>query len=228
VDFANIKKTENTRVAYPVSNISNAVIPSVGHAPENIFFLTADAFGILPPVSKLTPGQAMYHFISGYTAKVAGTETGITEPKATFSACFGEAFLPLNPVKYAELLGNKIKEHNVKVWLINTGWTGGAFGTGTRMKLKYTRAMISAALNGSLDNVQYGEHPVFNLKTPLSCPGVPDELLNPRNTWANTDAYDEKASDLAMLFVNNFEQYAPYCRAAIKNAAPNVTVTTLG
>lgn len=228
VDFADIKKTENTRVAYPVCNINNAVIPSVGDVPKNIFFLTADAFGILPPVSKLTPEQAMYHFISGYTAKVAGTETGVTEPKATFSACFGEAFLPLNPVKYAELLGNKIKEHNVKVWLINTGWTGGAFGTGTRMKLKYTRAMISAALKGELDKVEYKEHPVFNLQMPINCPNVPHELLNPRNTWANGDAYDEKANDLAMLFIKNFAQYAPYCKAAIINAAPNIAVTTLG
>jgi len=225
VDFANIKKTENTRVAYPVCNITNAVIPSIGQPPKNIFFLTADAFGILPPVAKLSPEQAMYHFISGYTAKVAGTETGVTEPKATFSACFGEAFLPLNPVKYAELLGNKIKEHNVKVWLINTGWTGGAFGTGTRMKLKYTRAMISAALNGQLDKVEYREHPVFNLQMPTSCPDVPEKLLNPRNTWANADAYDEKANDLALLFIKNFEQYAQYCKQAVVSAAPNVAVT---
>ena len=226
VDFTNIKKTENTRVAYPICNINNAVVPSIGDVPKNIFFLTADAFGILPPVSKLSPEQAMYHFISGYTAKVAGTETGVTEPKATFSACFGEAFLPLNPVKYAELLGNKIKEHNVKVWLINTGWTGGAFGTGTRMRLKYTRAMISAALNGGLDKVKYREHPVFNLQMPLSCDGVPEELLNPRNTWANADAYDEKANDLALLFSTNFEQYAPYCNQAVIDAAPNVVVAT--
>jgi phosphoenolpyruvate carboxykinase (ATP) len=226
VDFANIKKTENTRVAYPVCNINNAVIPSAGDVPKNIFFLTADAFGILPPVSKLTPEQAMYHFISGYTAKVAGTETGVTEPKATFSACFGEAFLPLNPVKYAELLRNKIKEHNVKAWLINTGWTGGAFGTGTRMKLKYTRAMISAALKGELDTVEYREHPVFNLQMPLSCPDVPEMLLNPRNTWADADAYDEKANDLAQLFIRNFEQYAQYCNRAVIDAAPNVVVAT--
>lgn len=226
VDFADIRKTENTRVAYPVCNINNAVIPSVGDAPKNIFFLTADAFGILPPVSKLTPEQAMYHFISGYTAKVAGTEAGVTEPKATFSACFGEAFLPLNPVKYAELLGNKIKEHNVKVWLINTGWTGGAFGTGTRMKLRYTRAMISAALNGDLDKVEYREHPVFNLRMPTSCPNVPEKLLNPRDTWDNADAYDEKANDLALLFNRNFEQYAPYCGQLVINAAPGIVVTT--
>ncbi|WP_295800273.1 phosphoenolpyruvate carboxykinase (ATP) [Mucilaginibacter sp.] len=226
VDFSNIDKTENTRVAYPIHNICNAVTPSIADAPKNIFFLTADAFGILPPVSRLTPEQAMYHFISGYTAKVAGTEAGVTEPKATFSACFGEAFLPLNPVTYAELLGAKIKKHNVKVWLINTGWTGGAYGVGKRMQLKYTRAMISAALNGGLDNVKYAEHPVFNLQMPLHCPDVPDNLLDPRNTWANRDAYDEKANDLAILFIKNFEQYAPYCNSAIISAAPNVVVTT--
>ena len=225
VNFSNIDKTENTRVAYPLYNISNAVIPSIGDSPKNIFFLTADAFGILPPVSKLSAEQAMYHFISGYTAKVAGTEAGITEPKATFSACFGEAFLPLNPVAYAELLGNKIKKHQVKVWLINTGWTGGPYGTGKRMKLKYTRAMISAALNGELENVKYATHPIFNLQMPQSCPNVPDNLLDPRNTWANADSYDEKANDLAVAFIKNFEQYAPFCKADIINAAPNATVS---
>jgi phosphoenolpyruvate carboxykinase (ATP) len=227
VDFSNIDKTENTRVAYPLYNISNAVIPSIGDLPKNIFFLTADAFGILPPVSKLSAEQAMYHFISGYTAKVAGTEAGITEPKATFSACFGEAFLPLNPVTYAELLGTKIKKHQVKVWLINTGWTGGPYGTGKRMKLKYTRAMITAALNGELDTVKYKEHPVFNLMMPQSCPNVPDNLLDPRNTWTNTNSYDERANDLALLFVKNFEQYAPFCKPEIINASPNVAVSGL-
>ena len=227
VNFSNIDKTENTRVAYPLYNINNAVMPSIGDVPKNIFFLTADAFGILPPVSKLSAEQAMYHFISGYTAKVAGTEAGITEPNATFSACFGEAFLPLNPVTYAELLGNKIKKHQVKVWLINTGWTGGPYGTGKRMKLKYTRAMISAALNGELDNVKYNEHPVFNLQMPQSCPNVPDNLLDPKNTWANAENYDEKANDLAALFVKNFEQYAPFCKPEIINAAPNVVVAGL-
>ncbi|ASU36110.1 phosphoenolpyruvate carboxykinase (ATP) [Mucilaginibacter xinganensis] len=227
VDFSNIGKTENTRVAYPLYYISNAVIPSTGHLPKNIFFLTADAFGILPPVSKLTVEQAMYHFISGYTAKVAGTEAGITEPKATFSACFGEAFLPLNPVNYAELLGNKIKKHNVKVWLINTGWTGGAYGTGKRMQLKYTRAMISAALSGELDNVKYTVHPVFNLQMPQSCPNVPDNLLNPSNTWADAEIYNEKANDLAIAFIKNFRRYAPFCKSEIINAAPKVTESTL-
>jgi len=227
VNFSNIDKTENTRVAYPLYNINNAVIPSIGDLPKNIFFLTADAFGILPPVSKLSAEQAMYHFISGYTAKVAGTEEGVTEPKATFSACFGEAFLPLNPVTYAELLGNKIKKHQVKVWLINTGWTGGPYGIGKRMKLKYTRAMISAALNGELDNVKYTEHPIFNLQMPQTCPNVPDNLLDPRNTWANAEVYDERANDLAIAFIKNFEQYAPFCKPEIINAAPNVTVSIL-
>ena len=225
VNFANIDKTENTRVAYPLHNINNAVIPSIGSSPKNIFFLTADAFGILPPISKLTAEQAMYYFISGYTAKVAGTETGVTEPKATFSACFGEAFLPLNPVTYANLLGKKIKEHEVNVWLVNTGWTGGPYGTGKRMKLKYTRAMITAALNNELDNINYKEHPVFGIKMPVSCPNVPDNLLDPKNTWANADAYDEKANDLAALFVKNFEQYTNFSNSEILNAAPNVTIS---
>jgi phosphoenolpyruvate carboxykinase (ATP) len=225
VNFANTDKTENTRVAYPLNYISNAVIPSIGTSPKNIFFLTADAFGILPPIAKLTPAQAMYYYISGYTAKVAGTETGIIEPTATFSACFGEAFLPLNPVTYAKLLGRKIKEHNVNVWLINTGWTGGPHGVGKRMRLKYTRAMITAALNGELEHVNYNEHPVFGLMMPSSCPNVPDYLLNPRNTWQNTYLYDERASALALLFVKNFEDYVPYCNEDILKAAPNVTIS---
>jgi len=225
VNFSNIDKTENTRVAYPLYNIGNAVIPSIGVSPKNIFFLTADAFGILPPISKLTPAQAMYHFISGYTAKVAGTETGITEPKTTFSACFGEAFLPLNPVTYANLLGNKIKEHRVNVWLVNTGWTGGPYGIGKRMKLKYTRAMITAALNGELDNIHYNEHPIFNLQMPVSCPNVPDTLLDPKNTWASAESYDDKANNLAIAFIKNFEQYASFSSLEIINAAPNVTIS---
>ncbi|WP_259068407.1 phosphoenolpyruvate carboxykinase (ATP) [Mucilaginibacter sp. X4EP1] len=226
VNFSDITKTENTRVAYPLYNINNAVIPSIGASPKNIFFLTADAFGILPPISKLTPEQAMYHFISGYTAKVAGTESGITEPKTTFSACFGEAFLPLNPVTYANLLGQKINQHQVNVWLVNTGWTGGGYGVGQRMKLKYTRAMISAAINGQLNNIKYKEHPVFNLQMPVSCPNVPDLLLDPKNTWTNTELYDEVANNLAIAFVKNFEQYAAFCTPAVVNAAPNVTIST--
>jgi phosphoenolpyruvate carboxykinase (ATP) len=224
VNFSNIDKTENTRVAYPLYNIANAVNPSIGSSPKHIFFLTADAFGILPPISKLTPQQAMYHFISGYTAKIAGTETGITEPVTTFSACFGEAFLPLNPVIYAKLLGKKIKEHQVSVWLVNTGWSGGPYGTGKRIRLKYTRAMISAALNGELNNVPYIEHPIFNLRMPATCPNVPDHMLDPKNTWANADHYDEKAHNLATAFVKNFEQYAHLSNPEIEEAGPRIVV----
>jgi phosphoenolpyruvate carboxykinase (ATP) len=225
VNFSNIDKTENTRVAYPLHYISNAVIPSICAAPKNIFFLTADAFGILPPISKLSPEQAMYHFITGYTAKLAGTEEGVTKPETTFSACFGKAFLPLHPVNYARLLGKKIKDHQVNVWLINTGWNGGAYGAGKRMKLRYTRAMISAALSGELDNVNYEKHPVFNLAMPVSCPNVPDHILNPRNTWANKEEYDERANNLAVAFAKNFEQYANCSSDEILNAGPNVTIS---
>jgi phosphoenolpyruvate carboxykinase (ATP) len=224
VDFFNISKTENTRVSYPIHHISNAVEPSVGGVPKNIFFLTCDAFGVLPPISKLTNGQAMYHFISGYTAKVAGTEMGITEPTTTFSACFGKAFLPLHPTKYAELLGKKLQSNNVNVWLVNTGWTGGAFGTGSRMKLSYTRALITAALNGELDKVKYDTLPVFGLQFPTSCPGVPSEILSPRQTWADKDAYDAKANDLGAKFVKNFEQYSSAANDEIKAAAPKVSI----
>ena len=224
VNFSNIDKTENTRVAYPLDFVSNAVRPSIGSSPKNIFFLTADAFGILPPISKLTPEQAMYYFISGYTAKVAGTEAGVTEPVATFSPCFGEAFLPLNPVIYAELLGEKIKNHEVNVWLVNTGWTGGPYGVGKRIRLKYTRAMISAALNGELNNVPYIEHPIFNLQMPATCPDVPDVILHPRNTWATGERYDERAHKLALAFINNFEQYITFCDVEVLNAGPGVSL----
>lgn len=225
VDFDNISKTENTRVAYPINFIDNAVEPSVAGIPKNIFFLTCDAFGVLPPISKLTPGQAMYNFISGYTAKVAGTEVGVTEPQTTFSACFGKAFLPLHPTKYAELLGKKLKENkDIKVWLINTGWSGGAYGTGSRMKLSYTRAMITAALNGELNNVKFETLPVFGLHYPTTCPNVPVEILNPRNTWTDKNAYDSKAADLAQKFVKNFEQYASHANEEIMAAAPKVAV----
>lgn len=220
VDFKNISKTENTRVAYPIHHIHNSVNPSVGGHPKNIFFLTCDAFGVLPPISKLTPGQAMYHFISGYTAKVAGTEMGITEPTLTFSACFGKAFLPLHPGQYAELLGKKLKEHKVNVWLVNTGWTGGAYGTGSRIKLGFTRALITAALNGSLEKAQFEKLPVFNLSYPTSCPGVPAEIMNPKNTWKDKDGYDAKAQSLAASFVKNFEQYASGVAKEILDAAP--------
>ena len=207
VNYEDILKTENTRVAYPIHFIKNAVIPSKSSSPKNIFFLTADAFGVLPPISKLTAQQAMYHFISGYTAKVAGTEAGITEPQTTFSACFGKAFLPLHPSVYAELLGKKIEKYGVKVWLINTGWSGGAYGVGQRIKLAYTRAMIHAALENNLDDVGYQKHQVFDLNMPLTCPGVPSEILNPRQTWKNKDEYDSKSEELLASFKLNFLQF---------------------
>ncbi|MFN8711478.1 MAG: phosphoenolpyruvate carboxykinase (ATP) [Bacteroidota bacterium] len=223
VDYTSTSKTENTRVAYPINHIDNAKEPSMGAAPKNIFFLTADAFGVLPPISKLTAEQAMYHFISGYTAKVAGTEMGITEPQTTFSACFGKAFLPLHPGQYAELLGKKLKANpNINVWLVNTGWTGGAYGVGSRIKLAYTRALITAALEGKLDGVEYGETPFFKLRFPKSCPGVPAEILEPRNTWADKAAFDAQASDLATKFVKNFEQYASGVSEDVLNAAPRI------
>ncbi len=225
VDFADASITENTRVAYPVDFIPNAKEQSYGGDPKNIFFLTADAFGILPPISKLTTAQAMFQFLSGYTAKVAGTEVGVTEPQPTFSACFGRVFLPLHPAKYAELLGKKLESHpDVNVWLINTGWTGGAFGTGKRMSLKHTRAMITAALNGELQRVEYVAHPVFGVLVPQSVPGVPAEVLNPRDTWTDKEAYDKQASHLAQLFIKNFEKYSAQASDEIKSAAPKVVL----
>jgi phosphoenolpyruvate carboxykinase (ATP) len=225
VDFSDIKKTENTRVAYPIYYIENAIQPSIASVPKNIFFLTADAFGVLPPISKLNAGQAMYHFISGYTAKVAGTEAGITEPQTTFSACFGKAFLPLHPTKYAELLGNKMEKGEVNVWLINTGWTGGPYGIGSRMKLGFTRAMITAALTNQLAGGEFEEHPVFGLMMPLSCPNVPSDILNPRNTWNDKKAYDQKAAELAKAFVNNFKQFSEFANEEIMLAAPKIAIT---
>lgn len=223
VNFASTSKTENTRVAYPIDHIDNALEPSIGAPPKNIFFLTADAFGVLPPISKLTVEQAMYHFISGYTAKVAGTEMGITEPQTTFSACFGKAFLPLHPGKYAELLGKKLKAHpDINVWLVNTGWTGGAYGVGSRIKLSYTRALITAALEGKLDNVEYGKTPFFALRFPKACPGVPSEILEPRNTWPDKAAFDTQAQKLAGQFIKNFEQYASGVAQEVLGAAPQL------
>lgn len=222
INFDDGSITENTRVSYPLSFISNALEPSVGNIPTNIFFLTCDAYGVLPPISKLSPAQAMYQFISGYTAKVAGTEAGVTEPKSTFSACFGAPFLPLHPGKYAAMLGEKMRKHNVRIWLVNTGWTGGAYGVGNRMKLSYTRAMITAALEGKLDDVSYAVHPIFGMEMPESCPGAPAEILNPRNTWASADAYDEQAKKLAQQFIKNFEKYAAGVDAEILAAAPKL------
>jgi phosphoenolpyruvate carboxykinase (ATP) len=221
IDFSNKAITENTRVSYPLHYISNAQEPSIGGLPKNIFFLTCDAYGVLPPISKLTPGQAMYQFISGYTARVAGTEAGVTEPKATFSACFGAPFLPLHPGKYAEMLGEKMRTHQVNVWMINTGWSGGGYGVGNRMKLSYTRAMITAALNGELDQVEFEKHPVFGVLMPKMCPGVPKELLHPRYTWADRAAYDQAASKLAEMFIQNFEKYAAGVSNEILQSAPN-------
>ena len=223
IDFHSKAITENTRVSYPLHFISNALEPSIGKTPKNIFFLTADAYGILPPISKLSPGQAMYQFISGYTAKVAGTEAGVVEPKSTFSACFGAPFLPLHPGKYAEMLGKKMKEHEVNVWMINTGWSGGPYGIGHRMKLSHTRAMITAALEGKLDQVQYEAHPVFGMMIPTSCPDVPAEVLNPRNTWNDKGAYDKKANELATQFIKNFEKYASGVSEEILQAAPHLS-----
>jgi phosphoenolpyruvate carboxykinase (ATP) len=200
--------TENTRCAYPVEYIENAVMPSLGGHPQNICFLTADAFGVLPPISRLTPEQAMYYFLNGYTAKVAGTEAGVVEPSATFSTCFGAPFLPLRPKVYAELLGEKIARHGAKVWLVNTGWTGGGYGVGQRMKLSYTRAMIRAAMSGRLDGIAYETEPVFGLSVPAAVPDVPSELLMPRNTWADKDAYDAKAKQLFGMFEENFKKFA--------------------
>jgi phosphoenolpyruvate carboxykinase (ATP) len=222
IDFSSKAITENTRVSYPLHFISNALEPAIGKTPKNIFFLTCDAYGVLPPISRLSTGQAMYQFVSGYTAKVAGTEAGVTEPKSTFSACFGAPFLPLHPGQYAQMLGKKIREHKTNVWMINTGWSGGAYGTGSRMKLAFTRAMITAALEGALDNMEYEVHPVFGMKMPLSCPGVPSEILNPRNTWADKAAYDTMAKNLAGQFIKNFEKYASGAGPETLAAAPTV------
>jgi phosphoenolpyruvate carboxykinase (ATP) len=227
-DYKDASRTENTRVSYPIHHIRNIAEPSLGKNPKNIFFLTCDAYGVLPPISKLTPGQAAFHFISGYTAKVAGTEAGITEPTTTFSACFGAPFMPLHPTKYAEMLSRKMRDAGVNVWLVNTGWSGGAYGTGQRMSLKYTRALITAALNGELDHVEYKTHEVFGVTYPQSCPGVPSEILNPRNTWADKDAYDHQANDLAASFLKNFEKFSQYANDEIMAGAPKARLAVKG
>lgn len=207
-DYDDASLTENTRAAYPLEHIANAVLPSIGGHPRNIVFLTADALGVLPPISRLTPEQAMYYFLNGYTAKVAGTEAGVKEPQAVFSTCFGAPFLPLRPKAYADLLKDKIERHGAKVWLVNTGWTGGPYGIGERMKLRYTRAMLRAAFAGELDSVPYDIDPVFGLHIPTSCPEVPSELLNPRSTWPDATAYDAKAAELKTMFEANFRKFA--------------------
>ena len=213
IDFSDISITENTRVSYPLYHIDNIQNPSIGKNPKNIFFLTADAFGVLPPISKLTPAQAAYHFISGYTAKVAGTEAGVTEPVPSFSACFGAPFMPLHPTRYADMLSKKMKDAGVNVWLVNTGWSGGKYGIGKRMPLKYTRAMITAVLNGTLSDYKYENfriHSVFGVAQPRTCPGVPTELLSPRTTWNDDKAYYETAFALANAFRKNFKQYEEF------------------
>jgi phosphoenolpyruvate carboxykinase (ATP) len=214
--------TENTRAAYPISFIDNADPSGQGGHPTNIVMLTADAFGVLPPIARLTSDGAMYHFLSGYTAKVAGTEKGVTEPRATFSTCFGAPFLPLAPSRYASMLGERIARHRSRVWLVNTGWTGGPYGDGSRMKIAYTRAMIRAALAGELDAVAYETDPVFNVAVPASCPGVPGEVLAPRGTWKNTPDYDRQAAKLARMFADNFKTFEPDVSAAVRAAGPRL------
>jgi phosphoenolpyruvate carboxykinase (ATP) len=222
VNFDDQSITENTRVAYPVDFIPNARIPGLGGHPKTVVFLTADAFGVLPPISKLNKEQAMYHFLSGYTSKLAGTELGITKPEATFSACFGAPFLPLSPLTYAKLLGEKLEEHNTNVFLINTGWSGGPYGVGSRMKLSYTRAMVTAAIEGRLDDVAYELDSIFNVYIPTECPGVPQELLKPVHTWQDKDAYLSKAMELAQLFNKNILKFGNTIPVEVINAGPNI------
>lgn len=222
INFDDQKITENTRVAYPIHFIPNARIPGVAGHPRTIVFLTADAFGVLPPIAKLNKEQAMYHFLSGYTSKLAGTELGITQPEATFSACFGAPFLPLSPLCYANLLGKKIEEHNTKVFLINTGWSGGPYGIGKRMKLSHTRAMLTAAIEGLLDKVEYELDPIFNVYIPKECPAVPQDIVRPRSTWQNKEAYDHKARELGKLFNENIKKFGNSIPPSIIAAGPRV------
>ena len=220
IDLNDASFTENTRASYPLTHLDNIVPEARGGHPENVIFLTADAFGVLPPISRLTPAQAMYQFLLGYTAKVAGTERGITEPQATFSSCFGEPFMPMHPSVYARLLGKKIEDHGARTWLVNTGWIGGPYGTGERISIQYTRALLNAALEGLLDDVEYTTDPVFGLQVPLSCPGVPSEILLPRNTWQDKAAYDRQAQKLAGLFRDNFRKYESHVDAEVIAAGP--------
>ncbi len=220
VDLDDDSLTENTRAAYPITHIPNTVRDGMGGHPKNIIFLTADAFGVLPPIARLTNEQARYHFLSGYTAKVAGTEAGVKEPKATFSACFGAPFMALPPAVYSNLLGEKISQYKAKVWLVNTGWTAGQYGVGHRMKIAHTRALVNAALEGKLDNVQFKHDPVFGLDVPLSSPDVPQEILTPRSTWADKSAYDAKAKELIDRFAENFKQFKQDVPVEVQNAGP--------
>ena len=219
VDFGDTSITENTRGAYPIEFIQNAKIPCVADHPTDIIFLTCDAFGVLPPVSSLTPEQAMYHFISGYTAKVAGTEVGVTEPAATFSPCFSGPFIVWHPSKYAELLADKMKKHHARVWLVNTGWSGGGYGVGKRIKLAHTRAIVDAIHNGALSKSKTQKDKIFGLDVVMECPKVPSEILDPRNTWADKSAYDAAAAKLAELFRSNFKKYESGVSAEVKAAA---------
>jgi phosphoenolpyruvate carboxykinase (ATP) len=221
-DYDSRRYTENTRAAYPIEFIANAEPSGRGGHPANLVFLTCDAFGVMPPLARLTPEQALYHFLCGYTAKVAGTEAGVTEPEATFSACFAAPFLPLHPARYAELLREKLARHGSRVWLVNTGWTGGPYGTGRRVKLGHTRAMVRAALGGALDGVPFAPDPVFRVLVPRSCPGVPPELLTPRATWPSPAAYDAQARRLAELFRQNFARYADQVPEAVRQAGPAI------
>ena len=218
-DYDDVSLTENTRCAYPINYIDGAVIPGIGTHPRNVIFLTADAFGVLPPISKLNPDQAMYHVLSGYTAKVAGTELGLKEPQPNFSTCFGAPFMPLPPRVYAEMLGRRLQEHNAQCWLVNTGWFGGPAGVSGRMKLQYTRAMVGAAIAGTLKDVQFQVEPSFGLTVPKSCPGVPSEFLDARGAWKDKAAYDKSAADLATRFARNFEKF-PDAPENIRNAGP--------
>ena len=218
-DYHDIRFTENTRAAYPIDNIENALIPSVGGHPKNVLFLTADAFGVLPPISKLTPEQAMYHFLSGYTAKLAGTEAGLgSEPVPDFSTCFGAPFMPLPPKTYAAMLGERLRKHGAQCWLVNTGWTGGPFGVGSRMSLPHTRAMVHAVLDGRLAKVEFVTEPSFGFNIPTSCPDVPPEVLNPRGVWKDPAAYDQQAAMLAKKFEENFTKFD--VPEEIRNAGP--------
>jgi phosphoenolpyruvate carboxykinase (ATP) len=222
IDLDDDSLTENTRASYPISHVTNANREGLCGHPQNVIMLTCDAFGVLPPVAKLTPAEAVYHFLSGYTAKVAGTEKGITEPKATFSTCFGAPFMVLSPTVYADLLKDRIDQHKVNVWLINTGWSGGPYGVGRRMEISYTRAIVHAALGGSLDQIPTMAEPFFGLPIPTSCPGVPAEVLNPRNTWSDQAAYDDMARKLATMFTDNFTMFDSLVSPEIKQAGPRI------
>lgn len=225
-DFDSDAITENTRATYPTSYIDNCVQAGEGGHPNNVFFLAADAFGVLPPIARLTPEQAMYHFLSGYTAKLAGTEAGVTEPTATFSACFGAPFMVLHPFTYAKMLGECMKKHGTQLWLVNTGWSGGSYGTGSRMKIKYTRALLKAALDGSLKNVKFVKDPIFNVEVPAECPGVPSEILTPKSTWKNQADFEKTAYDLAARFNKNFKKYESQSTPEVINAGPTGKIMT--